>query len=111
MKQSLLEMLDRKLEVLFKSYTDRIVSVEESISRIEKKCERLPDNTALKSSQCISKPISRPSNVISTSSGFQPQPGTSCCDHMCRRDLLDDPDIERGCLILIFILLRDSNTE
>ena len=100
MKQSLLEMLDRKLEVLFKSYTDRIVSVEESISLIEKKFERLADDTVLKStsSQCISKPISRPSNVISTSSGFQTQPGTSCCDHVCRRDLLDDPDIEGCCL-------------
>ena len=29
---------------------------------------------------------------------FQTQPGSSCCDHLCRLDMVDDPDYDKCCL-------------
>ena len=104
MKQTILENIDQKLESVVKSYSDRILSLEETVGLMEMKLKSIDRNNTPTPpvhpisivSTCASK--SRPSFSKCTPATFQTEPGSSCCDHLCRSDMLDDPEYDKCCL-------------
>jgi len=104
MKKTLLEEINQKFEATFKSYKDRILQLEESMKQLEIKLEGMvvdttPTNTTQSHSLSVVYSNSRQNTtLISTLLSLQTRPGSSCCDRLCRLDMVDDPDYDKCCL-------------
>ena len=103
-KETILENLNLKLESFLKSYHERILHAEENLQIMKIKLESIAKSMEPKPTpdRNFSRDTShgsnlRPSFVHSTPSPFQTRPGSSCCDHMCRSELLNDPDYDKCC--------------
>ena len=104
MKKTLLEEINQKFEATFKSYKDRILQLEESMKQLEIKLEGMvvdttPTNTTQLHSLSVVYSNSRQNTtLISTLLSLQTRPGSSCCNRLCRLDMVDDPDYDKCCL-------------
>ena len=116
------EMVEQKLTKVFSSIQEEISKFGNIALQMEKNITNLrsdpasetvhipyhartspTDQVLCKSSKAITTPV-RPDAAQSLSSvsllkpqPFQTQPGSSCCDHICRPDLEKDPDYEFCC--------------
>ena len=104
LKKTLLEEINQKFEATFRSYKDRILELEESVKPMKIKLEgKVVDNTPTNTSQshflsAVCSNSKQTTTHNSTLLPLQTSPGSSCCDHLCRLDMVDDSDHDKCCL-------------
>ena len=114
MKKSLFDAIDKKLEDVGKAFDERIMKMKESLKLLEKKVEGIKDKPKSKPGAVLLNEIARnPTPTVkgqnsavdvsrpsyrNRNKSFQAQPESSCCDHLCRLDMVDDPTYGGCCL-------------